>query len=219
MLLHWSLVLQMLAFYNKVKKKMIWKLPFSEHFTAQESKCFFPAVCLPSVNSGWNLMRRRSKGTSLFGQGPWGWRTYYISWWHMSHWGMQLFTGHDIIISRSIREAQKNETLGSLASLRKKEIKWNSRWYSSDISSKSTTPCIALPSCTLRLGSSTNLSGREDQWYLSRAVFIIQHNGQHCIYRCCDLCWLSNWQKTQERGGDCVKFHSVTAAAFINVRL
>lgn len=41
----------------------------------------------------------------------------------MSHWGMQLFTGHDIIISRSIREAQKNETLGSLTSLhQKKEI-------------------------------------------------------------------------------------------------
>lgn len=34
---------------------------------------------------------------------------------------MQLFTGHDIIISRSIREAQKNETLGSLTSLRKKK--------------------------------------------------------------------------------------------------
>lgn len=34
---------------------------------------------------------------------------------------MQLFTGHDIIISRSIREAQKNGTLGSLASYKKKK--------------------------------------------------------------------------------------------------
>lgn len=34
---------------------------------------------------------------------------------------MQLFTGHDIIISRSIGETQKNETLGSLASLHKKK--------------------------------------------------------------------------------------------------
>lgn len=41
----------------------------------------------------------------------------------MSHWGMQLFTGHDIIISCSIREARKNETSGSLTSMEEKNEK------------------------------------------------------------------------------------------------
>lgn len=45
----------------------------------------------------------------------------------MSHWGMQLFTGHDIIISHSIRKAQKNETVGSLTSLCKKKKRKNEK--------------------------------------------------------------------------------------------
>lgn len=68
----------------------------------------------------------------------------------------------------------------------------NSRWYSSDISSQSTITmyCFALMH-TKGWGSFTNLSDREDRWYLRSTVFIIQHNGRHYIYRCSDLCWAS----------------------------
>lgn len=44
---------------------------------------------------------------------------------------MQLFSGHDIIISYSISKAQKNETLGS-STLHKK--KGNSTWHLSYVS-------------------------------------------------------------------------------------
>lgn len=64
---------------------------------------------------------------------------------------MQLFTGHDIIISRSIREAQKNETSGSLASLHKKNRK-KRKEIAGGIPQifPLCPPCIALPSCTPR---------------------------------------------------------------------
>lgn len=88
--------------------------------------------------------KRKAKAPLCLVKDHQGWRTYSISYWHMSYWGMQLFTGHDIIISCSIRGAWKNETLGSLTSPAQGKIKWNSRWYSSHISSQATKQCNAL---------------------------------------------------------------------------
>lgn len=67
----------------------------------------------------------------MFSQGLSKVKDYSISYWHTSYKGMQLFTGHDIIISCSISKAQKNETLGS-STLHKK--KGNGTWYPSYVS-------------------------------------------------------------------------------------
>lgn len=103
---------------------------------------------------------------------------------------MQLFTGHDIIISRSIREAQKNETLGNLTSLlckkKKKKKKKQVVFFRYILSVYHTVYSFALMH-TKKRGSSAKLC-RENGWYLFCAMFIIQHNSWYCICRCSDLC-------------------------------
>lgn len=86
---------------------------------------------------------------------------------------MQLFTGHDIIISRSIREAQKNETLGSLPFLRKK--KKEIAGGIPRISSQPNTTRTALPSCTRRDEEALQTCLAAVQG--GRVVFV-----QHCVH-------------------------------------
>lgn len=104
---------------------------------------------------------------------------------------MQLFTGHDIIISRSIREAQKNKTFGSLTSLRrtkKEEIAGGVPHIYPLSFPHHVLLCPRAHRGIRKLCRLVSLLRREDGWYLFGAVFIIQANGWYCIYRCSDLC-------------------------------
>lgn len=100
--------------------------------------------------------------------------------------GMQLFTGHDIITSCSIRGAQKNETLGSRASFNK----WKKK-IACGAPQNLTALNIALPLCELRdkeflqAGLLSVQGGR----YLFSTIFIIYPSNWYNIYRRIDLCW------------------------------